>query len=906
MALSAAGTEVRTVCPYCGVGCGVLATVRQGRVLSVRGDPEHPTNRGGLCGKGKRLAETLRPGDRLLHPMLRTRRDAPLHRASWDQALAHCAARLRDIQATYGRNSVAFYLSGQLLTEDYYVANKLVKGFLGTNNVDTNSRLCMASAALAYKLAFGSDAPPGCYADVEEASAVLLIGSNAAETHPIVFGRLLDAKRRSGAAWVVVDPRRTPTAEAADLHLRLRPGSDVALLLAMLNVCIEERLVDQRLVRTSTTGFEDAAAIACQWSPERAAQVCDVDARDIRHAARLLWGAPAVMSLWCQGLNQATTAVDRNLALLNLHLATGQIGRPGAGPFSLTGQANAMGGREVGGLATELAAHRRLDSAADREEVAAFWGSGPIATEPGLTAVELVDALLDGRVRAVWIAGSNPVASLPDATRVEAALRNAELVVVQDLYPTETTRFADCLLPAAGWAEKTGTLTSSERRVALAQALVDPPGEAWPDWMIFSDLARHLGHGAAFAYRDAADVFDEHAALTAGRTCDMSGLSHHRLADSGTVQWPCPTQRPEGNERRYTDGVFATPDGRARFHPTPWRPPAEEPDAEFPLRLTTTRSAAAWHTRTKSGRVAELRRAESVRLTVHPQDAAAAGVEHDDVVALVSRRGCWRGRIEVSADVAPGTVALPFHDGPLWNRGGWSNALTVAALDPRSRQPELKHAAVRLERARPLLDGVTLVATTSDDPLAHALAAELTRAGVRDLHVADPRHTEPTASSEHPVLLLIPRAGNLRNHESPIVVDAGARAVDRDHTWAVGPGVRTALGHALTDDPKRLARALLAEGRAGWRALARAQWSRTPDGDALFTGGDPEPGHDDDAQDVHQLAVNDPARGVRVVWRLGGGQVLGVCARGPDDVVSRAAQAWHDDLSPAEVRTLAL
>jgi len=894
----AASRETRTVCPYCGVGCGVLATVRQGRVLGVRGDPAHPTNRGGLCGKGQRLAETLRPGDRLLHPMLRTRRTEPLQRRSWEATLAHCAERIRDVQARHGKDSMAFYLSGQLLTEDYYVANKLVKGFLGTNNVDTNSRLCMASAAVAYKLALGSDAPPGCYADADEADAVLFTGSNAAQTHPIVFGRLLEARRRTGAAWVVVDPRRTPTSDAADIHLQIRPGSDVALLLAMLHVCIEERLVDQRFVRTCTSGFDAAAAVAREWPPHRAADTCDVDGADIRRAARTLWGADRVLSLWCQGLNQASTATDRNLALLNLHLATGQIGRPGAGPFSLTGQANAMGGREVGGLATELAAHRRLDSAADREEVAAFWGSGPIAAEPGLTAVELVDALLDGRVRALWVAGTNPVASLPDAQRVEAALRAAELVVVQDLYPTETTRFADVLLPAAGWGEKTGTLTSSERRVALAQRLVDPPGEARPDWAIFSALAGHLGHGAAFAYRDAADVYEEHAALSADRTCDVSSLSHERLQRDGSVQWPCPPERAEGTERRYTDGVFATPDGRARFHPTPWREPAEQPDEEFPLRLTTTRSPAAWHTRTKTGRVAELRRSESARVSVSASDAAQACVAHGDVVELVSRRGRWRGRVEVDGAVAPGTVALPFHGAPLWSRGGWANALTVAALDPRSRQPELKHAAVRLVPARPLLDGVTVVAGDHHDPLAPALAAALTAAGVRDVRcTAGGAKTRRDATADHPLLLVT---------AAPLVVDAGGRVVDRDHIWAVGPQVRIALGLRLTADPQRMAAALLAEGHCGWRALTRADWSRAASGARCFTGGDPEPEPDDDAQDVHVLNVSDPARGVRVRWRLGSGQVLGVLAEGPDGVVRRVAAAWHDDLSPAEVRTLAL
>jgi anaerobic selenocysteine-containing dehydrogenase len=823
--------ELRSVCPYCGVGCGVLATVRSGRVAAVRGDPDHPTNRGGLCAKGQSLLGTLRPGDRLLHPALRAvdpatgafdRMSSPA-RTTWDRALGEGAQRIRAIQQRHGPDAVAFYLSGQLLTEDYYVANKLVKGFLRTNNVDTNSRLCMASASVAYKLTFGSDAPPGCYDDADDATCVLLIGSNAAETHPIVFGRLLEARRRTGARWIVVDPRRTATAEAADLHLQLRPGSDVTLLLAMLETCIAERLVDARFVRLHTSGFDEAAAVAAEWPAERAAAVCDLDADDIRRAARLFGSAAGALSLWCQGLNQASTATDRNLALLNLHLATGQIARPGAGPFSLTGQANAMGGREVGGLATELAAHHRLDDARDRTAVAEFWGGGPIATQPGLTAVEMVDALLDGRLRALWIAGSNPIASLPDAARAEAALRAAELLVVQDLYPTETSQLADIVLPAAGWGEKTGTLTSSERRVALAERLVAPAGEALPDWQIFARLAGHVGCGAAFAYRDSADVFDEHVALTAGRTCDMSGLSHAILRTRGSVQWPCPPGA-SGTQRRYIDARFATPDGRARFHPTPCRAPAEEPCGALPLRLTTHRLAATWHTQTKTGRIAELRRAQPLRLEVHPADAAAVGLGDDDACELQSRRGQWRGLVRVTDRVSRGTVALPFHGAPAYTRGGWVNRLTMAALDPRSRQPELKHAAVRLSRARPRLEGVTLIAARGDRRVDDLVAA-LAEAGAGAIDIAwcdedrapDGRWLALTGTSE--VRDWLHRAGI----PVPVKVDAGAHLCSRDGAWAVGPDVRTVGGLPLTEDARRLGWAIARDGADGVRALARAE-----------------------------------------------------------------------------------
>ncbi|HET9051809.1 MAG TPA: molybdopterin-dependent oxidoreductase, partial [Candidatus Dormibacteraeota bacterium] len=904
--VSAAGlVERRTICPYCGVGCGVIASVRRGRLTGIRGDPDHPTNRGGLCSKGQRLAGTVRTGDRLLYPTRRPvdaaggtfLRHLARTRVSWDDALADAAARLREIQEEHGRDAVAFYLSGQLLTEDYYVANKLVKGFLGTNNVDTNSRLCMASAAVGYKMAFGSDAPPGCYEDADHAMAVLLIGSNAAETHPIVFGRLQRARARTGAQWVVVDPRRTPTAEAADIHLQIRPGSDVALLLAMLHVCAADRLVDSRYVRQHTAGFDEAMSVAREWTPERAADVCGVDAGAIRDATRVVWGARAALSMWCQGLNQATTATDRNLALLNLHLATGQIGRVGAGPFSLTGQANAMGGREVGGMATELAAHRNLAEPADREEVERFWGSGPIAPERGLTATELVDALLDGRLRAVWIAGTNPVASLPDAARAEAALRAARLVVVQDLYPTETTRFADVLLPAAGFGEKTGALTSSERRVALAERLVDPPGEARPDWEIFAALGRQLGHTAAFSYRDAADVFDEHAELTAGRTCDMSGISHERLRRNGTLQWPCPTRTSTGTARRYVDGRFATPDGRARLHPTPWRPLAEEPDATHGLSLVTVRTATAWHTQSKTGRVAEQRRGETARLDVHPADAEAAGVKDGDVVELVGRRGRWRGRVRLSDTVRPGTVAAPFHAGPLHSRPGWVNRMTLAAVDPRSRQPELKHAAVRLERARPVLDGVTVVAAAGN-PLAAALRGALKAVGVAGVTLVE-TVPAPELLGAGPLILV---TDAVPPGLEPLVVDASGRLVDRDGVWAVGPGVRTALGLGLTDDPDRLARALTGEA-GGARALTRADL-RLQGARATFAGGDPDASADDDAQEVDLVSITDTATGLRVRWRLAGGQVLGVAAEGPADAVQVVADAWLDDLGPAEVRGL--
>ncbi len=903
---SSAVRTVRSVCSYCGVGCGLVVRSQNARVIAVAGDQEHPANRGGLCSKGRHIGETLITGDRALHPMRRPfgerggfDRLSPWQRVSWPDALRDAAQRLHALQERHGRDSVFFYLSGQLLTEDYYVANKLVKGFLGTNNVDTNSRLCMASASVAYEMAFGSDGPPGCYEDFEHARSVLFIGSNAAETHPILYGRLLQARARTGARWVVVDPRRTATAAAADVHLAITPGSDVALLLAMFNVCMRDSLIEARYVRAHTAGFDAAAETARQWDAQRAAEVCGVDAELIERAARIMWSSPAALSLWCQGMNQSSAATDKNLALLNLHLATGQVGRAGAGPFSLTGQANAMGGREVGGFATKLAAHRRLDDPAARRLVQHHWGCGPLVSQPGLTAVELVDALLDGRVRAVWIAGSNPVVSLPDAERARAALQRAEFVVVQDLYhPTDTSLLADLVLPAAAWGEKTGTMTNSERRVTLAEAAVPLPGEAREDWRIFAGLGGELGHRAAFMYRNAADVFDEHAALTRGSTCDMSGLSHERLRRDGPLQWPCPEAAHPGLERRYTDGVFATPDGRARLHPTPFRAPAEVPDTVYPLRLTTARTPDAWHTLTRTGKIACLRRGEDRPLVaVHPEDARRAGVSDGDAVELVSRRGRWRGYAHCTDEVPPGTLSASFHWPPLRDARAGANLVMPAALDPRSKQPELKHATVRLVRALPL-DRILVIGAAG----ATALAAALRERGC----TADARTWSARPAADRVWCVVADGSADWESWRreaqlpSPVVVDAGARIVGRECGHAVGTPIVTTGGLRVTDDPQRQAIAIVSGGAAGPRALATAG-VRTDGTQSTFTAGEPGDQPDDDEQGVRLLRRRDGSVDFAVTWRLAGGQVLGVTASGPRDAVERVARAWESDLSPEEL-----
>ncbi|HEV2952692.1 MAG TPA: nitrate reductase, partial [Candidatus Dormibacteraeota bacterium] len=690
-------SQVRSVCPYCGVGCGVLVNVVRGRVASVKGDPVHPVNRGGLCSKGRYLTETVRTGDRLQEPMLRPGPGQPPVPVDWDRAIAAVAGGIKRSRETYGPDSVALYLSGQLLTEDYYVANKLGKGLLGTANVDTNSRLCMSSTVAAYKRSFGADGPPGCYEDLEAASQIWFWGSNAALTHPILYGRMLSARQGGGRRWIVVDPRRTPTADEADDHLSIRPGTDVALLQAMAGVMLREGLVKEAEVELTCSGLAEMSKTALAMPPERAAEICGLEPERIKTLARGFATSNATLSVWCQGFNQSSAGTDKINALINLHLLTGQIGRRGTGPFSLTGQANAMGGREVGGLATDLAAHHSLENPEDRAAVESFWGLGPVPAQRGLTAVELIGAIEESKVRVLWVVATNPMASLPDGQAAMAAFQKLDLLIVQELYhPTDTTRMADILLPAAGWAEKTGTLTNSERRVSLAEAAVSPPGQARPDWEIFAGVARALGGGDRFNWPDSAAVFDEHVALTRGRDLDMSGLSHSLLRELGPQQWPFPTGGSP-SPRRYVDGVYATPDGKARLIAVEYRPPAEQPDQLYPLRLTTGRLRDHWHTMTRTGRVAVLRK-EAAENTVHvnPADAQNAGVEDGQLALVTSPRGHLRARVHVTDRQLPGLLFMPFHRGSLLEPLGWTNVLPSRAIDPLSFQPELKHTVAWL------------------------------------------------------------------------------------------------------------------------------------------------------------------------------------------------------------------
>jgi ferredoxin-nitrate reductase len=640
--------------------------------------------------------------DRATVPLVRPSREHRFSETGWDEVMPQLAARLHGIVDRHGPEAIAFYISGQLLTEDYYAVNKLAKGFLRTNNVDSNSRLCMSSAVAGYSGAFGSDGPPPSYADLDVADCFFLLGSNTAECHPIVWARIRD-RQEQGAFVICADPRPTATARASDLHLPVRPGTDLALLNAMLHVIERDGLVDRDFVARHTSGWDETIAVAREWTPERAAETCGVGADLIETAARRFAQAGAALALWSMGANQSTVGTMKNRGLINLCLASGQIGRPGAGPLSLTGQPNAMGGRETGGLAHLLPGYRKIESEVDREQMERHWGleSVTISPKPGLPAIELYDALEAGQVKAVWIVATNPMVSVPDGNRVRAALEKAELVVCQDAYhPTETSSLAHAVLPAAAWPEKTGTMTNSERRVGLLEPALDPPGQARPDWRIFADLAAELGFAEQFAWKDESEVFAEFVASTAGRVCDMTGLSYERLRAERSVQWPCPAEGAAPPDRLYADHRYPTEDGRARFGPTPHFPPAERPDAEFPLTLTTGRVGDHWHTMTRTGKSAALRATSPEPFVeLHPDDAASAGVREGELARVVSRRGDAKFRVRLVPELPRGVAFAPFHWGALHAPAGAGalNATTHGARDPSSRQPELKAIAARVE-----------------------------------------------------------------------------------------------------------------------------------------------------------------------------------------------------------------
>ncbi len=693
MAAHPAGDGVRTTCPYCGVGCGVIAKP-DGRVV---GDPDHPANFGRLCSKGAALAETLQDGGRLQHPV------ADGARASWDAALDRVAARFRGTVAEHGPDSVAFYVSGQCLTEDYYVANKLMKGFIGSGNIDTNSRLCMASSVAGHVRGFGADVVPVIYEDLEQADLVVLVGSNLAWCHPVLFQRLQAARARRGTRVVAVDPRRTATCEDADLHLQLAPGSDVALFAGLLSHLADRGAFEHAWVADHTAGLDEALDAARGID---VAGITGLDPADVARFYDLFAATPRTVTVYSQGVNQSSAGTDKVSAILNVHLATARIGKPGTGPFSVTGQPNAMGGREVGGLANQLAAHMRFDTPGALDRVRRFWDAPNLATAPGLMAVDLFDAVHDGHVRAIWIIGTNPAASMPQAGRVRAALERCPFVVVSDLWPTDTTRYADVVLPAAGWGERNGSVTNSERRISRQRPFREPPGEARPDWWMLAELGRRMGF-AGFAWEGVAAVFREHAALTAfendgGRVLDLgglAGLSDGEYEALAPHQWPMPAGHEPGGEgdgRLFAHGGFPTPDGRARLVPTTWRPAAQTPDARHPLLLNTGRVRDQWHTMTRTGLVPRLTQHVAAPLAaMHPGDAAMLGIDEAGLVRIENDRGAVVLRARLDPAQRPGEVFVPMHWTDAFSSSGPIGLLVTGACDPVSGQPELKATPVR-------------------------------------------------------------------------------------------------------------------------------------------------------------------------------------------------------------------
>ncbi|MDO8720239.1 MAG: molybdopterin-dependent oxidoreductase [Polaromonas sp.] len=713
-------TETRSTCPYCGVGCGVLIQSQADQITGIRGDPDHPANFGRLCTKGSTLALTASSAvtqqTRLLHPMQRLRRRDAAQRVSWDNALDFASASFARIIGAHGPDAVGFYISGQLLTEDYYVFNKLAKGLIGTNNIDSNSRLCMSSAVAGYKQTLGADAPPTCYDDIQHAQCIFIVGSNTATAHPILFRRIEDAKAANPALKIIFcDPRRTDTAEIADLYLPILPGTDVSLFNGLLHIMLWEGWTDSAYIAGHTSGFEALKATVRDYTPDLVADTCGLKKEDLLAAARLFATSAATLSLYCQGLNQSSSGTAKNAALINLHLATAQIGKPGAGPFSLTGQPNAMGGREVGGMANLLSGHRDLDNPAHRAEVAALWGVPSVPSTPGKTAIEMFQAAADGEIKALWIACTNPAQSMPDQALVRRALERAELVIVQEAFATTATcDFADLLLPATTWGEKTGTVTNSERRISRVRPAVAAPGETRHDWSIAVDFARRLerlltarADQTLFGYDSPESVWNEHRESTRGRDLDITGMRYD-LLEAAPQQWPMKEGETSGKARLYEDGIFPTLDGKARFVSTVYRPVAEPRESRFPFSLTTGRLRDQWHGMSRTGTLGRLfGHVAEPALQMNAQDMARRLLKEGDLVHVTSKRGSIVVPVQASPEVGMSQAFMAMHWGGEYLSGQSSsglalagvNALTTSAFCPSSKQPELKHAAVKILKA---------------------------------------------------------------------------------------------------------------------------------------------------------------------------------------------------------------
>lgn len=708
----------QTTCPYCGVGCGVIAHVSQtsmGEKVQIEGDVQHPANLGKLCIKGSHLADTLGLKTRLLHPI--TGRKEQRQISTWDHAISSIANKFQQCIDQYGRDSIAFYVSGQLLTEDYYVVNKFVKGYLGTANIDTNSRLCMSSAVAAHKRAFGEDLVPASYTDFEQTEMVVLVGSNTAWCHPVLYQRIMKAKEERDLFVVVIDPRFTATCEAADLHLPILPGQDVALFNGLLQYLQQNGHADLDFVTQHTQGLEQAlASSSTESSIESVAQRTGITIEKLTLFFQKFAQNEKIMSLFSMGVNQSSQGVDKANSIINCHLLTGKIGKPGSAPFSMTGQPNAMGGREVGGLANMLASHLDLDNPQHQQLVQDFWQSPVIARQPGLKAVDLFQAVESGKIKAIWIMATNPIVSLPDADQVKRALEKCEFVVVSDIcLDTDTTQYADVLLPALGWGEKDGTVTNSERRISRQKAFLPAPGEAKADWWAISRVAKALGF-RGFDFNNSHDIFLEHARLSAYQNGSLSqradapnfryfnlqGLTHLSFAEYhnlAPIQWPVwDKQEVHQVGQIFSQGQFSHADGKARLVPTVAADPVHAISTEYPLILNTGRIRDQWHTMSRTGLSASLsqHRAEPY-CELHPQDALKYGLKDAELVEVKSAWGSCVLRVQFSQNMRRGQIFAPIH----WNDQFASDArigkVVNPVVDPISGEPEFKHTPVMIQ-----------------------------------------------------------------------------------------------------------------------------------------------------------------------------------------------------------------
>ncbi len=701
-----------STCCYCGVGCGIVVNKDKLGRVNVEGDKNHPVNKGMLCSKGMNLHYTVNDQtDRLLYPEMRYAKNQPRQRVSWDVALERTAAVFKTLINKYGPDSVAFYASGQCLTEEYYVVNKLIKGFIGSNNIDTNSRLCMSSAVVGYKMSLGEDSVPVSYDDLELCDVIFVAGANPAWCHPILWRRVEAAREKNPDLKIIVsDPRKTQTCSLANVHLQLNPGTDITLHHAIGRCLIEEGKIDFDFISDNTNGFVKYKETVFEKTIEEAATICGVTENDIRLAALYIGNAKGFITMWTMGLNQSVVGVNKNLSLINLNLITGHIGKPGSGPFSLTGQPNAMGGREVGGLSNLLPAHRDLLNEQDRNDVEKFWQIplGTIQPKLGLTATEMFEALNDGKLKAIWILCTNPLISLPDVRIAEQGLKKAKFVVVQDVSnKPETLQYADVVLPAAAWTEKEGTMTNAGRYISHLSKIVDAPGEALPDAEIICNFAKKMGY-TGFDFKDSSEIYAEHAALTKDTNIDISGLSYDILKEKRAVQWPYKVEGLKlkvesekqyyGTARLFTDHKFFTPDKKANIHSFSDKNNSEALTPEHPLILTTGRIRDQWHTMSKTGKVNKLNQhIKESFLEIHPADAAKRHIKEEDLVEVFNGRGNVRVKAKLTTDIKQGVCFLPMHWGKILNNDlVRANNITNNLVDPKSKEPDFKFSAVEV------------------------------------------------------------------------------------------------------------------------------------------------------------------------------------------------------------------